>query len=528
MLSDLLLAPVLVAYLAILVVLFAFGLNFFYLTFVALRAGDRLPEAVTPATWPTVTVQLPIYNEYYVARRLIDAVAALRYPTDLLEIQVLDDSTDETSQIVGEAVARWREQGVDITHIRRSNRGGYKAGALRHGLEVARGELVAIFDADFLPPADFLTALVPTLVADPGLAFVQCRWGHLNRESSLLTRLQALAIDGHFAVDQTARWASGKWFNFNGTAGVWRRAALADAGGWQEDTLTEDLDVSYRAFLVGWRAAYAGLTVAPAELPVSYSGYRRQQHRWAQGSFECAIKHLPAVWRSDNSLGRKVSATLHLTGYLIHLSMLSLTFLYPLILVVSQQHRELRSLLELLGIFNLTTLAPTVLLIVAQHRLGRNWVRQVPAILLLSVFGSGLMVNTARAGWHAVRRTRSVFERTPKFDVRDNQARGHRLRYQLRPDRLVIVEAGVMAVNLATFALALHQGAWSIAIWAAVFAAGLGTSVSVTLFQDMWRTLFGRDAAQGSRETAGREADVELVGIAELPDAAIPVAALER
>lgn len=483
MLTDLLFVPVLVAYLAILVALAAFGLNFIYLVWVALRSGDRVPPAPQPAQWPVVTVQLPIYNELYVARRLVDAVAALDYPAGHLEIQVLDDSTDETTQVVADALAAWRRQGVDIVHIRRGNREGYKAGALRHGLELSRGELVAILDADFLPQPDFLTALVPTLVADPGLAFVQARWGHVNRDSSLLTRLQALAIDGHFAIEQTARWASGKWFNFNGTAGIWRKAALQDAGGWRDDTLTEDLDVSYRAFLRGWRAAYVGTVVAPAELPVSYSAYRRQQHRWARGSFECAAMHLPPVWESDVSLGRKLSATLHLCGYGIHLLMLSLTVLYPVILAMSQGRQAMLAILGAMSVFNLTTFAPTLLFTVAQRRLGRPWLRQLPLVLLLSVFGAGLMVNTARAAVLAWRGGRNVFERTPKFDVREKRAHWQRLRYQIALDRIVVAEAAVMLVNLATLVVAVRAGVWAIAAYAAIFSLGLGTSVSVTLFQ---------------------------------------------
>jgi cellulose synthase/poly-beta-1,6-N-acetylglucosamine synthase-like glycosyltransferase len=350
-------------------------------------------------------------------------------------------------------------------------------------METARGELLAILDADFLPEPDFLTALVPALVADPGLAFVQARWGHVNRDSSLLTRLQALAIDGHFAIEQTARWASGKWFNFNGTAGIWRRAALVDAGGWRDDTLTEDLDLSYRAFLRGWRAAYCGDVVAPAELPPSYSAYRRQQHRWARGSFECAAMHLPRVWRADASLGRKLAATLHLSGYGIHLLMLSLTVLYPLILLVSRGHRNLLELLGMMSVFNLTTIAPTLLFTVAQRRLRRSWLRQLPTILLLSVFGAGLMVNTARAAWQALCGSRGVFERTPKFDVRAKHERWQRLRYQIAPDRIVVVESAVAVLNLVTCAVALHDRVWAIAVYGAIFAAGLGCSVAVTLLQ---------------------------------------------
>jgi len=506
-LADLLFVPVLVAYLLILGVLAAFGVNFFYLVAVAVRTRRQRPSAPPPPLhWPRVTVQLPVYNEFYVARRLIDAVAALDYPAGLLDVQVLDDSSDDTAELVADAVEAWRLRGVDISHVRRDRREGYKAGALRHGLEQARGELVAILDADFLPAPDFLVALVPTLVADPGLAFVQARWGHINRESSLLTRLQALAIDGHFAIEQTARWSSGKWFNFNGTAGVWRRAALLDAGGWCDDTLTEDLDVSYRAFLAGWRAAYAGDVVAPAELPVSYSAYRRQQHRWARGSFECAVKHLPAVWRSPASLGRKLSATMHLAGYGIHLLMLSLTVLYPLILFVSHGRREVLAVLGAMGVFNLTTVAPTLLFTVAQRRIGRPWLRQLPLILLLSVFGSGLMVNTGRAAWQAWRGGRSVFERTPKFDVREGGERWHRKRYQIGSDRIVLVETAVMALNAVTVVVAVRDGVWAIAAYAAIFTAGLAGSVGVTVYQDTLRTLARRAGARSPVEAPGRAA----------------------
>src|SRR5262245_43215436 len=272
------LVPVLALYGSIFVVLFAYGLNFLYLTIVAIRRPHDapVPPSPRPGDWPVVTVQLPIFNEVYVAERLIDAVAGLDYPADRLEIQVLDDSTDETAAIVAGLVGRWQRRGVDIRHLHRTDRRGYKAGALAAGMDVARGSVFAIFDADFIPPADFLRRAVPALIADPRLAFVQARWGHTNRDDSLLTSLQALSIDGHFAIEQRARAAAGHWFNFNGTAGIWRRDALADAGGWRDDTLTEDLDVSYRAWLRGWRAAYLGELVAPAELPVSINAYRRQ------------------------------------------------------------------------------------------------------------------------------------------------------------------------------------------------------------------------------------------------------------
>ena len=483
MLSDVLFVPVVVVYVAILTALFVYGMNFVYLTFVALATRDRRPPTCVPETWPTVTVQLPIYNEVYVARRLIDDVARLDYPAERLEIQVLDDSTDDTSTIVAELVAQWRAKGVDIVHVRRGDREGYKAGALRHGLALARGELIAIFDADFLPQPDFLRAAVPVLVADSGLAFVQARWDHVNRGFSLLTRLQAVAIDGHFAIEQAGRWARGHWFNFNGTAGVWRRAALIDAGGWQHDTLTEDLDVSYRAFLAGWRAGYLRRLEAPAELPVSFSAYRRQQHRWARGSFECAMKHLPTIWQSDAPLSRKVSATLHLSGYVIHLLLLALSLMYPLLLVVSGPHPELFALLGVLSIFNLTTLAPTLLFAIGQRQLGRRWLTQIPAILLLSVFGCGMMVNTGRAAWQTFVGSPAVFERTPKFGIRNRHESWLGLRYQLGLDRIVFVELALAALNILTCTVAIGRGFWAIAVYAAIFAAGLLAAAGTTLRQ---------------------------------------------
>jgi cellulose synthase/poly-beta-1,6-N-acetylglucosamine synthase-like glycosyltransferase len=492
--SDLLFVPVLVAYIGILTALFIYGTNFVYLTVVALRSGSRGPVCTIPTVWPSVTIQLPIYNEVYVARRLIDAVARMDYPADRLHIQVLDDSTDETAVIAAKLVGCWRARGVDIAHVHRAGREGFKAGALRHGLLAATGELIAIFDADFLPRPDFLRNVVPALEADPSLAFVQARWGHVNRRYSLLTRLQAVAIDGHFGIEQTGRWASGNWFNFNGTAGVWRRCALVDAGGWQDDTLTEDLDLSYRAFLAGWRAGYLRLVEAPAELPVSFSAYRRQQHRWARGSFECAIKHLPAIWHSDQPMARKISATLHLTGYVIHLLLLSLSLLYPLLLLVSGPHPELFALLGVLGAFNLTTLAPTLLFTLAQRQLGRRWLVQVPMVLLLSVFGCGMMVNTGRAAWQTLRRRPAIFERTAKFGVRERREDWRRFRYQSGPDRIVLAELALAALNALTSAVAIGRGYWAIALYAAIFGVGLAGAATATL----------RQICIGQRHASGR------------------------
>ena len=268
--------------------LFGYGLNLIYLTWRATRLKPRHHPFVAAGSEPNVCVQLPIYNERYVAERVIDAVCAMDWPRDRFEVQVLDDSDDETSAIVSRRVARWRHQGVRVSNVMRGTRQGYKAGALAHGLSLTKAPFIAIFDADFVPPRDFLRRMIGAF-ENPQVAFAQARWGHLDEGYSWFTRLQALVVDFHFLVEQAVRSSRGYFTNFTGTAGVWRRAAIEDAGGWSAATLTEDLDLSYRAQLRGWRSAYLEDVIVPEELPVSIDAYRRQQSRWATGSFQCAF-----------------------------------------------------------------------------------------------------------------------------------------------------------------------------------------------------------------------------------------------
>ena len=274
----------LATYFFVVIILAVYGWHRYYLVYVYMRNRDKQPKATTPLDpMPVVTIQLPLYNEMYVAERLIEAVCKIEYPRELLEIQVLDDSTDETCEVAELAVRRAAAQGIDIKYLRRTNRIGYKAGALEEGLKAARGEFVAIFDADFMPTADFLTRLMPHFV-DPKVGMVQARWGHINQDYSLLTKIQSILLDGHFVLEHGGRNRAGHFFNFNGTAGVWRRAVIADAGGWQHDTLTEDLDLSYRAQLRGWKFVFVSDVIAPAEVPVEMNSFKSQQHRWAKGS----------------------------------------------------------------------------------------------------------------------------------------------------------------------------------------------------------------------------------------------------
>jgi cellulose synthase/poly-beta-1,6-N-acetylglucosamine synthase-like glycosyltransferase len=471
-----------IIYFAVTGILFIFGINFFYLSYCS-KWGKRpfsLPHPLQEL--PTVTVQLPIFNEMYVAERIINAAAQLDYPRDLLQIQVLDDSTDVTQEIVHLAVASWRAKGVDIVHLHRTDRSGYKAGALQAGMASATGEMIAIFDADFVPFPDFLHRALPYLQA-PDVAFVQARWGHLNRDYSWLTFLQSLAIDAHFMVEQFARSQGGYWFNFNGTAGIWRRAAMEDAGGWTADTLTEDLDLSYRAYLKGWNGRYTRDIVVPAELPVNFSAYRRQQHRWARGSLECAIKFFPQIWRSPLPLRIKIQSTLHLTGYSVHLLLLAQIIIYPLVAIFIYQNTRLSALYGFASLFVLTSLAPTLFFAIAQWLLKQPVWKLLPKILAVSVLGSGLMLNTGRAAWQILRKRENVFERTAKFGIEQQKRDWTRQRYQLKFDSIVYAEIllGVYGVITAVFAVYLHS--WGIVLFAFLFGCGLLLVAMMTMTQ---------------------------------------------
>jgi cellulose synthase/poly-beta-1,6-N-acetylglucosamine synthase-like glycosyltransferase len=505
---DYLLVPIAILYFSVIGLLFLYGVNFFYMTWVAAmhKPLERKPKPVE--NWPAVTVQLPVYNEMYVAERLIEAAARLDYPRHLLEIQVLDDSTDATVDLVQRTVKRYSCQGIQIAHLRRVHRTGYKAGALSAGLQQASGEYLAIFDADFVPRADFLIRTLPHLIqaSDHGeqpAAFIQTRWSHLNRDYSILTLLQSLSIDAHFKVEQYARSKVDFWFNFNGTAGIWRRKAILDAGGWKADTLTEDLDISYRAFLKGWKAIYLDEVDVPAELPMSFTAYRRQQHRWARGSLECAVKLLPQIWDSSEPFIKKIAASLHLTGYAVHLLLFALSLLYPLILLVSRDFPMLISLFGITSIFNLTAFAPSTLNIVAQRRLGRAWWRMLPAILFMSVLGAGMMANTLRAAFDVLLNRSGVFERTPKFGISNRGQDWKRRKYQIGLDPLVFVELGLALVNFTTILLAIHLGNYIIAAYAALFFSGLCFTSGTTLKQtfSVYKNKFNRKRLQsrGSR-----------------------------
>ena len=316
----------LVIYILDIIVLFYYGIHCFVMVrlFFKYRKNcvsdqGKLDELqARMKAWPRVTIQLPMFNEYYVAERLIDTTMQVRYPKNRLEVQVLDDSTDETTDLVRKKVAFYKKKGFDIKLIHRVNRQGHKAGALREAQEVAKGEFVAIFDADFMPAVDFLEKTVPYFYESDDIGMVQTRWGHINADYSILTKGQSLGIDGHFTIEQIARGGSGLWMNFNGTAGIWRKTCIYDAGNWSADTLTEDFDLSYRAELKGWRFRYIVDVVNPAELPATVSAYKSQQFRWCKGSIQTTVKLAPTIFRTELPWKVKLEALTHLTNYLVH------------------------------------------------------------------------------------------------------------------------------------------------------------------------------------------------------------------
>src|SRR5512136_3505910 len=422
---------VVVAYGLVLLVLSVYGSHRYFMAYLYYRHKYNVP--VPRSRWevlPRVTVQLPVFNEMYVVERLIAAVCELDYPRERLEVQVLDDSTDETSGIARRAVEAWRSRGVDIHYIHRTNRQGFKAGALENGLRTATGEFVAVFDADFVPPPDFVRRTV-NFFTDPEVGMVQVRWDHLNRAASALTQVQSILLDGHFVIEHTARNRSGRFFNFNGTAGIWRRTTIASAGGWQHDTLTEDLDLSYRAQLKGWKFLYLPEVVAPAEIPVEMSAFKSQQHRWAKGSIQTAMKLLPRIWRSDLPREVKKEAFFHLTANVAYLLMIPLEILLPLTVVVRVSHGWIEVLLLDLPFFATATMSVCVFYVASQREIHASTWQRIKYLPYLMALGIGLSVNQARAVLEALLGHQTGFTRTPKSGGASKDAAPRARRYRV-------------------------------------------------------------------------------------------------
>jgi len=388
---------------------------------------------------PRVTVQLPVYNEMYVVRRLIAASCGIDYPKDLLDIQVLDDSTDETSATVEECVKEFQKKGNDIQHIRRDNREGFKSGALADGLKSAKGEFIAVFDADFVPQTDILQKTIHYF-ADKSVGMVQTRWTYINRDYSLLTRIQSIMLDGHFVIEHTARNWSGRFFNFNGTAGVWRKEAIETAGGWQHDTLTEDLDLSYRAQLKGWRFVYLKDETSPSEIPVDINAFKGQQNRWAKGSIQTAKKLLPSILRSNLPLKVKVEAFFHLTNNFSYLLMLLLSLLMYPSMVARINIGWFQMIVTDVPFLLVATTGISFFYLCSQKEAYKDWKSRLIYMPMLMSLGIGLSVNNSKAVLEALFNRETEFKRTPKYMIEAKKDRWLGKKYRGEVNSLVLVE----------------------------------------------------------------------------------------
>ena len=425
---------------------------------------------------PRVTVQLPLFNEMYVVERLLGAVTAIDYPRDRLEIQVLDDSTDETAELARATVESYRARGFDIRYIHREDRAGFKAGALENGLRVATGELVAIFDADFVPKPDCLRKLVHYFT-DPLLACAQMRWSHINGSYNLLTRLQTIMLDGHFVIEQTVRNRTGGFFNFNGTAGVWRRRAIELSGGWQHDTLTEDTDLSFRAQLMGWRFVYLLDEDAPSEIPVEINAFKAQQRRWAKGVTEVGLKLYPRIWLAPLPLRVKLEMFFRLTGNISYPLMIVASFLqFPLLLVRYQQGFYNLMLFDVPLLF-FSTVSVVLFYGSAVWYLDEKGARKgrLLHLPLVMAVGIGLAFSNARAVLEALFGVKSEFVRTPKYKVETaTDATWKAKKYKRKRGLLPLLELGFSAYFLCAMLYALHMEMYGTIPFLFLFFFGYG------------------------------------------------------
>lgn len=435
------------------IIITAYTCNFYYLAFLS-----RKRNSVHPTTdWgtPSVTIQLPIYNEKYVAKRLVDAVCNLDYPKDKMRIMVCDDSDDDTIELLGGVVDDYKKQGFQIEHVRRGVRKGYKAGALKHAMQTTDTELVAIFDADFIPPTWFLKRAIPHF-SKPNIGLIQCRWGHVNENYSMITQAQALSLDFHFLIEQKAKSNSHLFMNFNGTAGIWKRECIEDAGGWHSATLVEDLDLSYRAQMKGWKCVFLPDIVVDAELPVQMNGAKRQQFRWAKGSIQCAIKLL-----SDIALKRKVAieakiqAFIQLTRHIVYPLML-IQFLALPILLAGQVNLYVVSFLPALTIATYLAMGPGAYIMIMKGMYHKSWKSKVKILPGLLVYNAGMSVNNTVAVFDAVLGKKNEFFRTPKYGIIKKDDDWRDKAYNLPFTQTTLLEIffgvyGVMGIFIAIF-----------------------------------------------------------------------------
>ncbi len=482
-------------YFSVIGVLSLLGLHRYLMVYLYYRHKQDVPVPVrtyADGELPTVTLQLPVFNEMYVVERLLDAVCALDYPKHRLQIQVLDDSTDETVATARAKVAECRARGFDIEHIHRQDRTGYKAGALDAALSRATGELIAILDADFVPDPDFLRSTVH-FFSDPKIAVVQARWGHLNRESSLLTELQSIFLDGHLVLEQTARNRSGRFINFNGTGGLWRTSAIADAGGWHHDTLTEDTDLSFRAQLKGWKCVFLKDVIVPAELPPDMLAFKSQQHRWTKGLVQVARKLLGTIWRSDAPFKCKLEATVHLGMGVSYPLMIVLVLLLSPVVQMRFDIGWFEMLFVDLPLFCAASVSIFLFYFVSQREAYARVLPRVKYLPMLIALGVGMVVNNTRAFFEGLFGVTSEFVRTPKYNsVGKASGEWRRKRYKAARNALVaLVEIGLGVYCTVPLAAAITSGRWMVIPFVSLFVFGF---FYVGFYSMPWGALLRRRA----------------------------------
>ena len=483
---------ILIPYFTILIILSVYGLHRYHLTYLYLKHRAKAPKPLKEFDeLPRITVQLPIFNERYVVGRLLEAVSRLDYPQELLDIQVLDDSTDETKVVASRLVGEYARAGVSISYFHRENREGFKAGALAEGLKEARGEFVALFDADFVPPPSILREMVHYFT-DPQVAVVQGRWTWLNHDYSSLTEVQAILLDGHFVIEHGGRNYSQRFFNFNGTAGMWRRAAIEDAGGWQHDTLTEDTDLSYRAQLRGWKFVYDPSIVCPSELPVEMNGFKTQQARWAKGLIQTSKKLLPAIWQSSVPLKIKIEATLHLTANIAYPLMIAFSLILLPAMIVRFYQGWFQMLYLDLPLFLASTCSFSTFYMVAQRELHpRDWRSRIKYIPFLMSTGIGLAVVNSKAVIEALLGKQSEFVRTPKYRVEGGEEGWELKKYVRQCSRLIpLAELTLAAYFALTVAYSFTIENYLTIPFMMLFFMGYAYTGLMSLFQTPMRRLW--------------------------------------
>ncbi len=471
---------ILITYIGSLTLLFFFASHGFSMIYLYFKTFNKRTEDINEKDfeikdYPFVTIQLPLYNEKYVICRLIDAALRIDYPKNKLEVQILDDSTDDTKDIIETHIKKYKELGYIVNHIHRSNRQGYKAGALKEGLKVALGEYVAIFDADFIPRKNFLKRTIPYFLKNDRIGLVQTRWEHLNRDYSILTKTQAIALDGHFVIEQAVRNRAGFFINFNGTGGVWRKSCIEDAGNWEADTLTEDLDLSYRAQMKGWELKYLVNFTSPAELPADINALRSQQFRWTKGAIETAKKIYPKVLKSNLPFREKIQSFIHLWSNIAYPFILIAALLSPLVTIIKETG-EYDDVYKFMSFFIFAFVSSMMFYLYSQKDIYPDWQQRIIYFPVFMMGSMGLAVNNTKAVWEGLINKKSEFVRTPKYKIVDENDTVHDKKYHAKKIPIIAFIEGILSIYLFTgVGISIYYAQIASIPFQLMFALGFGT-----------------------------------------------------